>query len=106
MRLQASSPTLRLHLTAGGEMRKPAYTFSSLTNHLIKRNLRRCLRGIDIFVECAVSSVLLLLDSGAKFHQVFRHVLIRGLENINEPAVIVSQMPPFSKHLKIQNLRS
>jgi hypothetical protein len=53
-------------------------------HYLIESDLRCLLRTVNIFVECTVSSMFLLLYSGAKLEQVLRDFLICGLEHVDQ----------------------
>jgi hypothetical protein len=74
------------------EMPNSAFDNTHLDSHcLVKSNLSSCLGVISVFVEGAVGTVLLLLDSCAKLHQVFRYRLVRRLEDIDQPNDRVSR---------------
>ena len=51
---------------------------------LIESNLGRLLGHIDIFVECAVRTALLLLHRGAKLQKFFGNGLVGAFENVDE----------------------
>lgn len=66
------------------------HTLHVVLSLLVKSNLRRSLGILSVFVKGTIGSVFLLLDSGAKLHQIFRYGLIRCLEYIDQSARLVS----------------
>jgi hypothetical protein len=59
---------------------------TSITGHktLIKSDLRRRLRRVNVFVERAVRVVTLLLDSSAELHQLLGHGLVGSLKDVDQ----------------------
>lgn len=86
---------LRAAAVAGGiyfadqlryEMPKSAFDNTKLESwDLIKSNLSSCLGVSSVFVEGAVCTVLLLLDSCTELHQLFGYRLVCCLENVDQP---------------------
>ena len=66
------------------------YSTPKSIHALIKCNLGSLLAHVDVLEKGAVLGVGLLLDRGAKLEQVFGDLLVRALENVDEPGVMVN----------------